>query len=88
MPAAGVEVGPFVPAIDPVVAVVVVVVEDFAFSSVAVALVSVAAVVAAFVADAGVPAFSFAVAAVASLAADHAVGEWLDVTVVVVVVGS
>ena len=82
MPAAGVEVGPFVPAIDPVVAVVV---EDFAFSSVAVALVSVAAVVAAFVADAGVPAFSFAVAAVASLAADHAVGEWLDVTVVVVV---
>ena len=86
MPAAGVEVGPFVPAIDPVV--VVVVVEGFAFSSVAVALVSVAAVVAAFVADAGVPAFSFAVAAVASLAADHAVGEWLDVTVVVVVVGS
>ena len=85
MPAAGVEVGPFVPAIDPVVAVVVVV-EDFASSSVAVALVSVAAVVAAFVADAGVPAFSFAVAAVASLAADHAVGEWLDVTVVVVVV--
>ena len=84
MPVAGVEVGPFVPAIDPVVAVVVVV-EDFAFSSVAVALVSVAAVVAAFVADAGVPAFSIAVAAVASLAADHAVGEWLDVTVVVVV---
>ena len=83
MPAAGVEVGPFVPAIDPVV--VVVVVEGFAFSSVAVALVSVAAVVAAFVADAGVPAFSFVVAAVASLAADHAVGEWLDVTVVVVV---